>query len=543
MLANVENRKTLYPAQNFAEGTRDVLTQFDKDFAGATTKTAKLDAIDDAKSSLEQALKTGSNPSDAAATTINELDKVRQAARSAVRDTRIGLEGERRGALDDALSKLYTAEDNSYSALGVKTKQVNGRTVPEFSANKFKTFYKNAAVDSTGADVASNARTALHDAQKNVLDQLQETHKNAGTTPMDMGELEDMFQRRADLTKQGLAAANPPEPGPLAKLAGTVVHRGIQAAVGAAGHAVLPGSGEILGALGVENFARGAGEATARALSGPTATLVQQQTLAKLARLSANGAQAIQSGVKAFMGGRGATAAVQTLKPILAGAPEEGHKRGQDSYTKRVQEWQTLNDPTALSNHLQRKLAGVSDAAPNVSIAMSASAARAVQYMNSLIPPKQGDGDMLSEKQYAPPGASDRLEEAQGVIDKPLSVLKAMRSGSLTANMVGALKAVHPEAYQQIQDTVAQAIADKPDRDLTITQESQLSTLLGRPVRASYGPAFAQFAQASYAPPPPPQPQGSSAKGGSGASHLTVGQSSQTEQQRLDGRGSSSAGV
>jgi hypothetical protein len=125
---------------------------------------------------------------------------------------------------------------------------------------------------------------------------------------------------------------------------------------------------------------------------------------------------------------------------------------------------------TALSGNPERRAAaiealisGISDAAPQTSAAVVATADRAVSYLSSALP-SGVSGEGLTphlNRLEASDAEISRWGLAYQTVMDPMTVFSDLERGTLTFEQTDALKAVYPELHAQIQTEVLEALANR----------------------------------------------------------------------------------
>lgn len=156
-----------------------------------------------------------------------------------------------------------------------------------------------------------------------------------------------------------------------------------------------------------------------------------------------------------------------------------------DAYDKRVEELTSLQDPRQFGDHVASQLLGVSDNMPNHAQAMTAQAAAAVRYLQSMLPAPRpgttGDGGAFDLLHARPmPHDRDLLKFAQTdqAVQDPLSALDSAAKGYVFSHQVRALEAVHPHVLQAIRSSLA-AHAGRSKAPLPTQLSRSLGQLLG----------------------------------------------------------------
>lgn len=191
-----------------------------------------------------------------------------------------------------------------------------------------------------------------------------------------------------------------------------------------------------------------------------------------------------------------------------------------------------VSDVGSLSNALAAQALDTSEHAPNVAQAMQLSSARAAAFLAQKTPPRPAQ-TLLGPKWRPTRAEQSSLERTFSVVDKPLTVLRLAREGTLTPAHVEALKAAWPSLYSHLQSRILQALVDRGDGgQLPYRSRMMLSMLMGQDIDGTMlGRAIlanqAVFAQ-SHAPAAPPGPENTD--------KLTLGARSATQGQAADVR-------
>lgn len=142
----------------------------------------------------------------------------------------------------------------------------------------------------------------------------------------------------------------------------------------------------------------------------------------------------------------------------------------------------------------------VSQAAPGVAAATSATAARALQYLQGRIPRDPHPEVIPALKRDWKPSESDLLKWGRTVqaVNDPRSVLADLKRGTVSREQVDALRAVYPRLLQDLQQKTMEKLAAH-DKPVTYAQRQGLATLMGSPTGGAGNPARAAVFQQAHA--------------------------------------------
>lgn len=243
--------------------------------------------------------------------------------------------------------------------------------------------------------------------------------------------------------------------------------------------------------------------------------------LAALERASMATESRMMKAVEAAFTGDGKTPAGATLsampmlyRPIAerGGTEREAAKRTRDAgkkdyrkqYHQRVRELRDVAaDPGAVAAKVAESTAGVSDVAPNVTAAMTATASRAASFLLSKVPeavvPPVGLDAV--QKQYEPSDSEiARFARYHQAVRDPMSVLEDLAAGRGTMEGVEALKVVYPRVYERVYEQAFRTMTADSAQRPSYRQRLNASLLLGTPLDATMTPQYVQTMQAQYGP-------------------------------------------
>lgn len=172
-------------------------------------------------------------------------------------------------------------------------------------------------------------------------------------------------------------------------------------------------------------------------------------------------------------------------------------------------------DPVALTARVGDALGPVSEGAPKVAAAATATAVKGLAFLASKMPPSRQDPyslqPHLQPKMHASDAEIATFQRYREALDDPTIVLEKARKGTLTPEHVEAVKAVYPKLYERIQRTMFEELTAST-RPVPYSRRIQLGVLLEIPTDATLAPDFVQAIQATYTAQDqsgrePPQPQ------------------------------------
>lgn len=217
-----------------------------------------------------------------------------------------------------------------------------------------------------------------------------------------------------------------------------------------------------------------------------------------------------------------------------AGTPARDARESKASFEKRAAELaqlatspQALAERFALSPQMQA-------AAPGVSAALAATAARAVSFLHEVAPKSPHAPNMKALAVPWQPSDAElsAWEKRVRAVERPATVLEDLQRGTATKEAVEALKAVYPKLHEDLRQRVLERMANLETR-LPFQQRRALTAVFGPEFDGPSPAAAAVLQQAHRA-----AMQKEMAKGrASQASGSGAGNSLATQSQRLEGRG------
>lgn len=199
------------------------------------------------------------------------------------------------------------------------------------------------------------------------------------------------------------------------------------------------------------------------------------------APLSASGfAAAAKLATQISKGENAITKAAETIFQGGSFAATAGLAKERDKLKEQLDK--ASNDPEKLMN-----IAGeVGHYMPDHGAMLASSAARALQYLNSLRP-NTAPQSPLDGKEKANSVAEARYNRAIDIANKPLIVAEAIKDGTLTQTDVQHLRALYPALAVRLQSKLGQEMVDAQAAHKTVPYKTQiaLSLFMGQPLISS----------------------------------------------------------
>lgn len=211
----------------------------------------------------------------------------------------------------------------------------------------------------------------------------------------------------------------------------------------------------------------------------------------------------------------------------------------QKAYRKRVREVlaATENYGAGVRQATEHVLGGMPAQAPKLAQSMVATATKGAEFLKSKIPAPIINAKSLTPNS-TPPIVSD-LEISEfarywSAVSNPLSVLDALRRGTVSSEQVEALQAVYPKIYQQLQSGVRQKLMELDEKGTIVPYQARLQldlllNLNGGGEETASVEFMVRYQQAAQAAPqgsqaprpaPPAKPLNISSRLSSGSSRL-----------------------
>jgi hypothetical protein len=290
---------------------------------------------------------------------------------------------------------------------------------------------------------------------------------------------------------------------------------GFSAGLGLVGGAVL--GGPLLAAAG----------AAAGAVLNPGRIVRQLATLDRLSiGLNEKIGMAVERYAEKFSNAasKTATKGKRFVAPLSIGALHEisfDHDRPPQTDKDKVKAFKTrLNElssfvtqPQVAGSKLEKTVETISAVAPKLAQTIQMKTMEAAQYLLAKAP-KSNAAPTLFGKDWEPSATEiASFERTVRAVDNPMSIIKDMENGNLSAEAVEAVKTLYPKIYNRMVDAVIDNI-DKFRESLPYEQRLQLSILFGAPVDPTMEPSFVAGIQTAMAAVKPVeiQPQGKPSK-------------------------------
>ena len=171
-----------------------------------------------------------------------------------------------------------------------------------------------------------------------------------------------------------------------------------------------------------------------------------------------------------------------------------------------------VRDPQDFAQALADRTESVAAVAPDSAAQMVATAARAAQYLQSILPPTafapEGTlgGPERRPSERVPEYQQRQYLEAAQVVDDPLSVLDEAERGTLSRTHVETLRNVYPNLHQQIVTRTVERVADR-EQALPYEGRLALSMLVDTPTDPSLTGDYVLRAQGAVSGAAAPSPQ------------------------------------
>lgn len=247
-----------------------------------------------------------------------------------------------------------------------------------------------------------------------------------------------------------------------------------------------------------------AGAIGSKLLKTPTANLIIGDTMRRAASLDAmsmvnqKASQAVRAGVEQFISDKPAPKA--RMKEPVRYTPEQ---------MRNVLDTVHKATPDTLMNSIEgtvsRKVPH--DVAPSLFMETTMTLNKAAAYLSATAPlplvKSVSLTPQLEKNRYSSLQTHLWMERVNGIED-PYSILSDMNRGKLSHAKVDAVKAVHPDVYATIRDTVSDYIAEL-EKPLPYGKTVQVSTLFGFPADDTLTPDFVAIMQQSAQPEQEPQ--------------------------------------
>lgn len=405
--------------------------------------------------------------------TVEFLDTTAQDLRASLEDSKVwGEAGNQQRAVNEAWSKQIEA-----------SKRFNRHFVTEGARDPSNPYLQERVMDPTRGEsylkeLVNPNKDLKHQAVKDYLDsteQLAKAMKGAYELPAEKLGAVSKIEKAVSSMRQNLATSEK----------NLVLSNQFRELMGG-------GDGTLLGA-GLGAAAHGLGGAAIGALAG--ALTNPGKSIARLAaveRMLSKTDSRIASAVRGFFrGGRGA--------PELTDVAGKGFDRAVASIRE------ASNNPDLAAQRVAKALGDLPEHAPRLSEATAEKTTKATQFLASKIPPGMQDpADLFVGEGPALVSETEKATFARYVraTTDPASVVEHLAHGSVMPEEVEALKAVHFELFEVIQQHVRHEADDEhaQGKKLSYQQRVELGTLFETPTDSTMRPDLMQAVAASMVP-------------------------------------------
>ena len=243
----------------------------------------------------------------------------------------------------------------------------------------------------------------------------------------------------------------------------------------------------------------------------------------RIAGIAQKSSSELRNGVSKFFQESKKRAPAAASKPIKERLTRDKYQNAYDAVVHLSSQEQAAK--------IQKSASEIAEIFPTLGNQSMKSYYAAQQYLAAARPPNDIQGMSLVK---APKAAGMSLAEHEyfdkmtAVLD-PKSVIKSLSDGTLTHSQVDAVKAVYPEMYGEVVDSVKTHIANLRESGKTMPYNKviQLGILLGQPMDPTQEPDMVRAFQDSYAPPPD---KGGRPKGSTSSSDTDTASETKTEQ-------------
>lgn len=186
----------------------------------------------------------------------------------------------------------------------------------------------------------------------------------------------------------------------------------------------------------------------------------------------------IQSGAKAIFSPAAVRSSAEAGAAVLS-------DKEYDKIHKRITE--LSGNPESAANHLAESTKDLYAVAPNVTQGLHNSFISALQFLNSKLP-KTNASLPLSHDFKASPAQISKFGKYFEAVNDPLSVLRHIKSGSLSNEYLEAIQAVHPHLLDEMRSKILENMDLVKAKNLSYGAKISLAKLLGTPLEENMLP-------------------------------------------------------
>lgn len=421
-----------------------------------------FNSLNDLKRNLDTKIPYEKIPSAASQNAISLIKDLRGQVKDSLENEDVwGPAGARQAQFNDALSD-YLKSVNSAKQSGefAKNFMVKSGGALKIDPVKVETFLKNT--QTTRGLKSAQALTNFIDSSNKLLNQVEESYKSLPDQSFDKGAVQDLIERNQGIIEQNKQQA--------------ILNR-MSKGADAGGSQVEPlVAGAVAHSLGLSHPVVGAIFGAAEALRYPGQTI---QRLAKLEEAINKTQQKIVRGAKVLASG------VDKAAPYLKGYAAS--KMSQADFSKTTKQIQDLaNNPQSLMDKFNENTSALTPHAPNTSVSLQATGARAISFLASKIMQKPSQGPLAPEIEPSKAEIAE-FNKYYSAVDKPLTVLKEAAAGTLTHQGIEVLTNVYPALYNSIKESVTKELMNVK-KPIPYSRRMMLSLLMGADMDSTMQP-------------------------------------------------------
>jgi hypothetical protein len=222
------------------------------------------------------------------------------------------------------------------------------------------------------------------------------------------------------------------------------------------------------------------------------------RALGMMERITQSSSEGMAAAIRQFLRRTGAAA-----RPVA----REGARRarragvaGAEAYMGRIRQLdEDRRDPRGMVARMGSRLSDL-DAAPHVRDAVAAGIARRNAYLQQHRPPSMVlPGQIRPQTRALPsPATIAAFMRRVRAADNPSTLIDDLRSGTISAEAVDAVRNVYPRIYRQMQETVLREMASDEARP-GFAERVRLGVLLGAPTDPALTPGHLAVTQGVFA--------------------------------------------
>jgi hypothetical protein len=285
-----------------------------------------------------------------------------------------------------------------------------------------------------------------------------------------------------------------------------------QAGAGAAAYSAMPGGKGLLSQAASGAAARGAYKILGRGMDAMATPggIFRVAGKAQSEMRQAIGALGKKAVKGSLTGGGGAATILRGMK--IGEDMEKKSKEDDDLYALFKQKSEALREiahnQQALEMAIWEDTKELRGANPVFGDGAEVTAGRGIKYLQETMPRDPGGYDSFSGSTWRPDefAIHQWASRVKAVMD-PLSVVRGVKDGTITAEGAETLRTVYPETFAKIQMEIA-VNKEEIAKNLSYDEENRLSILMGVPVNAVTQPDYINFIAQSYAQRQQQQTQG-----------------------------------